>query len=151
MGGEFTLGSASYFVLPVGKLLYSYKGVINFISLNASVSFAKNDDLLFRQPLYFQGALTSFIVNEIKLMRTLKTRHGEETCEKLELFIYNQRRQMKDIARAIYSMQSSPAEGPSCLQTIRGRRNETGRWEGDVFLSDVATVTFSVLLLSDSN
>lgn len=82
------------------------RGWLIFISLNASVSFAKNDDLLFRQPLYFQGALASFIVNEIKLMRTLKTRHGKEMCKKLELFIYNQRRQMKDTARSIHYMQS---------------------------------------------
>jgi hypothetical protein len=41
MGWELTMGSTSYFVLPVEKLLYSYKGVINFISLNVSVSFAK--------------------------------------------------------------------------------------------------------------
>lgn len=41
MGGELTLGSVSYFALPGGKQLYSYKEVINFISLNASVSFAK--------------------------------------------------------------------------------------------------------------
>lgn len=41
MGGESTTSSINYFVLPVEKLLYGYKGVINFISLNVSVSFAK--------------------------------------------------------------------------------------------------------------
>lgn len=38
---ELTMSSTNYFLLPVEKLLYSYKGVINFIYLNVSVSFAK--------------------------------------------------------------------------------------------------------------
>lgn len=94
------MSSTNYFVLPVGKLLYSYKGVINFISLNGSVSFAKNDDLLLRQHLYFQWALKSFIVKkEIKLIRSLKNRGGEEMHRSWGLLIQNQRRQMKDTAK----------------------------------------------------
>lgn len=78
------MSSTNYFVLPMEKLLYSYKGVINFISLNGSVSFAKNDDLLLRQHLYFQWALKSFIVKkEIKLIRSLKNRGGEEMHKEL--------------------------------------------------------------------
>lgn len=61
-------------------------------------------------------------------MRTLKTRHGEETSKKLELFIYNQRRQMKDTARAIHYMQSRAAEGgqPSSIQLGQGWGGEVG-------------------------
>lgn len=41
MGRELTMSSTNYFVLPMEKRLYSYKGVINFISQNVSVSFAE--------------------------------------------------------------------------------------------------------------
>lgn len=35
------MSSTNYLVLPMEKQLYSYKGVINFIFLNVSVSFAE--------------------------------------------------------------------------------------------------------------
>lgn len=99
------MSSTNYLVLPVEKLLYSYKGVINFISLNGSVSFAKNDDLLLRQRLYFQWALKSFIVKkEIKLIGALKNRVGKKCTRNWGLFIQNQRRQMKDTAKTINYM-----------------------------------------------
>lgn len=64
---------------PCRKPLYGYKGVINFFSKRFSI-ICQNDDLLFRQPVYFQGALKSFIVeNEIKMIRALKNRSSEET------------------------------------------------------------------------
>lgn len=101
--------------------------MINFISLNASVSLAKMMTYYLDNLYISKGAFTSFIVNEIKLMRTLKARHGEETYKKLGLFIYHQRRWIKGIiiCRAIHSMQTSTAEGPSFLHTVRGGR--TGR------------------------
>jgi hypothetical protein len=100
--------------------------VINFISLNASISFAKTM-IYYLDNLYIsKGAFTSFIVNEIKLMRTLKTRHGKETCKKLGLFIYHGRRQMKGTVRDIRYMLRSTAEGPTFLHTVRGGRTGIG-------------------------
>lgn len=52
-------------------------------------------------------------MKDIELMPTWKPRHGEESSKRRELFIYNQRRQMKDTGRAIHYVQSRAAEGGS--------------------------------------
>lgn len=92
-----------------------------------------------------KGAFTSFIVNEIKLMRTLKTTHGEETCKKLGLFIYHQRRQMKGTVRAVRYTQGTPHRA-NLPPHSWGRKNWGGVLRKRHLPPCGPTDTFSVLL-----